>query len=85
MALIDSLILPKPLVMISQGTSQFSAVPESGINFGQIVKIYETADRYAVGEIVAYSPIGQKIVGYSLYKYALIDEANILYSEGQPI
>jgi len=81
MALIDSIILPKPCVLIIAGGSSLDGVPDSSVNFGRIVKIYETSDLYTVGENVAYNPQFQQKIGYSNYVYIKIDEQHIFYSE----
>lgn len=81
MADTDYIILPKPSVIILPGNSSLGAVSTGEINFGSIVNIYGTSDKYAVLDNVAYLTAGQILINISRYQYAIIDEKNILYAE----
>lgn len=85
MADTDYIILPKPSVIILPGNSLWNGVSTGEINFGSIVNIYGTSDKYAVGDNVAYITEGQKLINISRYQYAVIDEKNILYAEETPV
>ncbi len=83
MALTDN-TLQKPMVVILPGDSITGEVSTGEINFGSIVNIYETSDRYAISDNVAYMTEGQRLVNVSRYQYAVIKEENILYKEPPP-
>ena len=88
MAIIDNLILPNGYYFILNGVSiqtGYNAGGNGSLVFGSIAKIYETSDKFTVGENVAYNPQGAQVVGYSNYQYALVEESKILYSEGFPV
>ena len=81
MAATDGIILQKPKVLILVGVSTLGGVSTGEMNFGSIAVIFATSDKYAVGQNVAYSTIGQELIIISRYTYARVDEDNILYAE----
>lgn len=81
MALTDYLVLHRPDVVILPGNSIIGGVSTGEINFGSIVNIFATSDKYSVGQNVAYRTDGQRLINLSRYQYAVIDEDKILYAE----
>ena len=85
MAIIDNLALPQGFYFILKGESIQGGYDGAGngqLSFGSIAKIYDTAIKYSVGENVAYNPVGVQSVGYSNYRYDVVEESKILFSEG---
>ena len=75
-------VLPKPYVLVSEAASTLEgSAAGSNINFGTIDLIYETSDRFVVGDTVMYISEGQTLVSYSGVTYALITEDKILNKE----
>ncbi len=78
-----SIILPKPLVMISQGNSYAGGSNDgTGINFGNIVLTHDLCDWYSVGDNVFYITEGQTLVSFSDTQYVIVEEGKILGNEG---
>lgn len=78
-----SIILQKPLIMVSQGDSLAGGtVDGTGIGFGTVVLVYDTCDTVAVGETIMYMTAGQTIVSFSGEQYVIIEETKVLSNEG---
>ncbi len=80
-----NIILNKPKVLLYQTTTtNFSiVVQDTECIYGVIEKIYQTADYYAVQDLVFFDPKNAIRFTYSSTSYFLIDEKDIIWNEGQ--
>lgn len=76
------LILNKPQILLTQSASALGIyVPVAGLLFGQVENVYETCDRYAIGDNVLFSPNDCIQLREGSVDYYLVEEQKVFFSE----
>lgn len=79
MAVIDA-ILPKPKVIVLLGSSVSDITAQ--FLFGSVYNIYETSDRFAIGDNVMFDNKKGTVIGDDTgSNYYLLDESDLFFTE----
>jgi len=80
------IILDRPFVLIQESGSSLGITTDnnSSILFGGIVNIYETSDRYSIGDSVMFIRDGSTSILYDNSVYLLVREEFVFFKEVIP-
>lgn len=76
------LILNAPQILLTQSVSVLGVyTPVAGLLFGTVENIYDTCDRYIIGDSVMFNPDNCILIRESGVDYYIVEEQRIFFSE----
>jgi hypothetical protein len=74
--------LNRPQILLTQTTSALGIyIPVAGLLFGDVANIYDTCDRYQIGDNVLFDPTDCILLREGGIDYYVVEEQKIFFSE----